>query len=218
MNELTKATVLLLFTMFSLSLGAGLTVADDAKEETSDSAPVALSVPPLDHLDYPLDRPTWIDEGRSPMDSVDGEDVVIAITSGPAPSPETAEEMMEVMALGAVENYVDQKLQELPEHVGSEDIGIDIDWVRDELISRRYDGTVKTGDSVQYESACLLRIEKSHQEVLNRLVQNHQLQHRLAAVGVLGGLCLAGLLGGSILFGWLSSRQQRLASHENAIG
>ncbi|MCM2373260.1 hypothetical protein [Aporhodopirellula aestuarii] len=203
-----KIALVLSLAIFGCVFAPQAGLADEAADKEA-SAPVALSVPPLDHVDYPLDRPTWIDEGRSPMDPVDGEDVFIAVSSGPAPSPEAAVEMMEVMALGAVENYVDQKLQGLSREIDAAEIGVELDWVRDELISRRYDGTVKTGDVVQYESACLLRIDKSHQQVLDRLIQNQQLQHRLAAVGILGGMCLAGLLSGSILFGWLSSRQQR---------
>ncbi|MFG0253700.1 MAG: hypothetical protein ACF787_01165 [Rhodopirellula sp. JB053] len=194
------------------SLNVCSATADDSDEKEQTNEPVALSVAPLDHVEYPLDRPQWIEEGRTPLDSDDSDEVVIAITSGPAPTPEAAVEMMEVMALGAVENYVDQRLQETNSDVSSSDVAIDLDWVLNELVSRRYDGTVKTGDMVQYESACLLRMDGSHQEMLNRLVQNHELQGRLAAVGVLGVLCLVGLLSGSIFFGWLSSRQQRFAA------
>jgi len=180
---------------------------DDGKTSKGDQAPAELSVAPLDHIDYPLDRPPWIEDTGDYLDASEGKDVLIAVTSGPAPSPEIAVEIMHVMARGAVENYVDRLGQNYSEPIDTDAITIDMDWVRNELIGRQYDGTVTSGELVQYESACLLRIDASHRQTLDRLVQNQRLMHRMAAVGVVSVLCLLGLLGGSIFFGWASSRQ-----------
>lgn len=179
-----------------------------AGEETAAAEePSTLSVAPLDHVDYPLDRPPWIDDTGDAIAGTGDEDVLIAVTSGPAPSPESAREIMEVMAQGAVENYVEQLAQQYSEPIDANEIQVDKDWIGTDLISRQYEGTMETGEMVQYESACLLRIGTSEQQTLEQLIQNHRLKHRLAAVGAFAGMGLIVLLSGSIVFGWASSRQ-----------
>ncbi len=168
----------------------------------------ALSVPPLDQVDYPLDRPNWIEEHRIPSPPSNGEDLLISVSSGPTASPEVATEMMEVMARGAVENYLEQMAHDGPEIIPAEQLQVDMDWVRDELISRRYDGTVGSGDEVRYESACLLRISEAEQRQLAESIQNYRLRGRLSTIGAIVLIGFAGLLGGSVGLGWLASRQQ----------
>lgn len=192
-------------------IAAGQPVRAQASDSADEGSPVALSVAPLDHVEYPLDRPPWIDDTGDTIEANDGADVLIAVTSGPAPSPAAAIEMMEVMARGAVENYVEHLTQGYSEPIDGNQIKVDMDWIRDELISRQYEGTIQTGEAVQYESACLLRIGETQQHTLDQLIQNYRLKHRLAAVGVVGFLSLLALLGGSIVFGWASSRQDRVS-------
>lgn len=171
-----------------------------------------LSVAPLDHVDYPLDRPGWIEEHRVPVAPSNGGDLLISVSSGPAASPEIAAEMMEVMARGAVENYLEQMAQHGAEMVPADQIEVAPDWLREELISRRYDGTVGMGDEVRYESACLLRISGEEQQKLAESIQNYRLQGRLSKVGAIALLGFAGLLGGAIGLGWLATRQQSKAT------
>lgn len=187
--------------------------ADAADQKTDDKAVVSvaesspLSVAPLDQVDYPLDRPSWIEEHRVPSQLSDGADLLISVSSGPASSPEIAAEMLDVMARGAVENVLEQMAQDGPEVIPSEQIQVDMDWVRDELISRRYDGTVGIGDEVRYESACLLRINSAEQRKLAESIQSYRLRGRLSIVGVVALMGFAGLIAGSTGLGWLASRQ-----------
>lgn len=190
-------------------------VADDAAE---------LSIAPLDHVEYPSDRPRWIEESpqanSSPLSSKQSkstesksDDVIsIVVVSPPQPTPEAAAEMMEVMAKGAVENYIDQQAAALPESIDTKKIVVEMDWIRNELITRRYDGEVQSGDQTEYESACLMQLKDQHQVVLQKLIQNHHLMHRLGVVGILALGGFLALVGGSILFGGLASRQQRRSS------
>lgn len=170
--------------------------------------PSELSVPPLDQVDYPLDRPNWIDEHRVPIPPAQGDDLLISVSSGPAASPEVAAEMMEVMARGAVENYLEQLAHDGPEIIPAEQLQVDMDWVRDELISRRYDGTVGGSDEARYESACLLRISEAEQRKLAQSIQNYRLQGRLSTIGAVALIGFASLVGGSVGLGWLASREQ----------
>lgn len=186
---------------------------DDRKLESDTIAAVAdssskLSVAPLDHVDYPLDRPVWIEEHRIPVTPSNGGDLLISVSSGPAATPGIAAEMMEVMARGAMENYLEQMAQNDAEPVPADRIEVAADWLREELISRRYDGTVGSGDEVRYESACLLRISDEEQQKLAESIQNYRLMARLSNVGVIALLGFTGLLGGAFGLGWLASRQQ----------
>lgn len=171
-----------------------------------------LSVAPLDHIDYPLDRPHWIDDTGDTVEAGHDDTVLIAVTSGPSPSPAAALEAMEVMARGAVENYVEHLSRGFSERIDADEIKVDMDWIRDELIARHYEGTVQTGETLQYESACLLQIGKTQQQTLEQLIQNQRLKHRLAAVGILGLLSLLALLGGSVVFGWASAPRKNAAA------
>ncbi|WP_404306251.1 hypothetical protein [Neorhodopirellula lusitana] len=200
------------------------TVKRTADEETSDkqsssARSAKLSVAPLDHVEYPDDRPHWIDspDGRKSgkptglhIGKAENADALsIAVVSPPQASPKEAAEMMEVMARGAVENYIDQHAATLNERINSKEITVEMDWIRDELIVRRYDGEVQSGDATLYESACLLQITPPHQEVLNRLIDNHRLLRRLAIVGIFALIGFGGLVGGSIVLGGLASHQER---------
>lgn len=186
---------------------------DDKKVEAhpskiSSESSSKLSVAPLDHVDYPLERPGWIEEYRVPVTPTSGADLLISVSSGPAASAEIAAEMMEVMARGAVENYLEEMAQDGAEPVPAEEIEVASNWLREELVSRRYDGTVGSGDEIRYESACLLRISAEEQQKLAESVRNYRLQRRLATVGVVAILGFAGMLSGAIGLGWLASRQQ----------
>lgn len=187
---------------------------DDKKVDTHPAKVISkssskLSVAPLDHVDYPLERPGWIEEHRVPVAPNEGGDLLISVSSGPAASPEIAAEMMEVMARGAVENYLEQMTQDGAEPVPADEIEVAPDWLREELISRRYDGTVGSGDEVRYESACLLRISAEEQQKLTESIQNYRLQRRLSTVGVVALVGFAGLVSAAVGLGWLASRQQR---------
>lgn len=197
--------------LFSLALvmTTGIGFADtEMDDDTSGSDATELSIAPLDHLDFPDDRPKWIESSLEINKDEDGM-ISIPVVSPPQPTPEAAAEMMEVMARGAVENYIDQKANLVSEPIDSKKIEVEMDWIRDELITRRYDGEVQLGEQTQYESACLLSLTATHQATLNRLIQNHQLMHRMGVVALFGVGGFLSLVVGSIVFGGLATRQQR---------
>lgn len=200
---------------FAVMLTACTTVPVHADEEnTPDQQSAELSIAPLDHVEYPSDRPKWIEQRAdhfssltddSPSDRV----ISIVVVAPPQPTPEAAAEMMEVMAKGAVENYIDQQATTIAEPIDTTKIVVETEWIRNELITRRYDGEVQSGDQTEFESACLLQLAPQHQTVLQSLIQNHRLKHRLGAIGVFACGGFLTLVGGSIVFGGLAARQQR---------
>ncbi|TWT66029.1 hypothetical protein [Allorhodopirellula solitaria] len=198
-------------TSISLAPHAAAAEGDESggnKPEPVSQQPAALSVAPLGYLDYPLDRPNWIEEHRLPEQPSEGEDLLISVSSGPAASPEIAAEMMEVMAGGAVENYLIEMAQGDPDLLPRDPISVDMNWVREQLISRRYDGTVDSGGQVRYESAGLLRINREQQHRLQQIVQNQHLETRLSTVAAVAITGLIAMIGGATGLGWLASRQQ----------
>ncbi len=182
--------------------------ADDevkAEVEPKENETAELSVAPLSHLIYPDDRPGWIDE---PIAN-DGTDYSLVVTSGPSGSIEEADELIRVYARGAVQSYVDELVSEQEWATEPEMIPLGIDWIRDELVVRRYEGVVQVGDEQQFEKAILIRIEPNDKKVFETAIADMKLKERLAATGIviLGGFSL--LVGGSIVLGGLASRQKQ---------
>ncbi len=206
-NWIAVVAATLMFLISSVGRSGAADPHTDDRTPRSAEQKTTLSVAPLDQVGYPLDRPVWIEEHRVPTQPNEGADLLISVSSGPASSPEIAAEMMEVMARGAVENMLEQMVLDGPDVIPIDQIHVDMDWVRDELISRRYEGTVGTGDGVRYESACLLRMNSAERRKLSESIQSYRLQGRLSVVGVVALLGFAGLLAGSTGLGWLAGRQ-----------
>lgn len=206
-------TVAIAMVLLGVLPGSGLSnshrcFADDevkAEVEPKENETAELSVAPLSHLIYPDDRPGWIDE---PIAN-DGKDYSLVVTSGPSSSIEEADEIIGVYARGAVQSYVDELVSEQEWATEPEMIPLDINWIRDELVVRRYEGVVQVGDEQQFEKAILIRIEPDDKKVFETAIADMKLKERLAATGIviLGGFSL--LVGGSIVLGGLASRQKQ---------
>ncbi|EMI26342.1 putative secreted protein [Rhodopirellula europaea SH398] len=206
-------TVAIAMVLLGALPGSGLSnshrcFADDevkAEVEPKENDTAELSVAPLSHLIYPDDRPGWIDE---PIAN-DGKDYSLVVTSGPSSSIEEADELIGVYARGAVQSYVDELVSEQEWATEPEMIPLDINWIRDELVVRRYEGVVQVGDEQQFEKAILIRIEPDDKKVFETAIADMKLKERLAATGIviLGGFSL--LVGGSIVLGGLASRQKQ---------
>ena len=206
-------TVAIAMVLLGALPGSGLSnshrcFADDevkAEVEPKENETAELSVAPLSHLIYPDDRPGWIDE---PIAN-DGKDYSLVVTSGPSSSIEEADELIGVYARGAVQSYVDELVSEQEWATEPEMIPLDINWIRDELVVRRYEGVVQVGDEQQFEKAILIRIEPDDKKVFETTIADMKLKERLAATGIviLGGFSL--LVGGSIVLGGLASRQKQ---------
>jgi hypothetical protein len=183
---------------------------DEVKVETGrdEDDAAELSVAPLSHVIYPADRPGWIEE---PIENADGpsEEYSVVVTSEPSDSIEEADELLGVYARAAVQSYVDTLYSKHDWATEPEMISLDLDWIRDELVVRRYEGNVQVGDETKFEKAVLIRIEADDQKVLETAIADRQLRERLAATGIviLGAFTL--LVGGSIVLGGLASRQRQ---------
>lgn len=172
-------------------------------EASEDAPPVELSVPPMDHVTYPSDRPNWISETGDPD--------VIVVESEVQPSPEEAEDVLRVMVRAAVQTIIADRVDALRSDITARDIGVNVSdaWIDSQLVVRRYAGTVEAGGETRFESAVMLKLDADDNERLDKLVRNAMTSERLAALGVMALVGFAGLLGGSVVLNGLSSRQKR---------
>lgn len=152
--------------------------------EGTKEIPAELSVAPLDHVEYPADRPPWLSNPPS-LEAAWHEWVVV---TPPCDTADQAQELLSVLTRAAVASYVEQL-------TGSDADAINFpvsdDWIEKTLVSRRYSGRVAEGDMDRVEQAVELVFNPTVQEDIRSEWKNHQVKQRLGAVG----LGVAGLLG-----------------------
>lgn len=183
----------------------------DSESEVVQETDAALSVPPLGHIEYPADRPKWIDGHEAEPAKEEGGKLVFktAVSSGPSPTRAAAVEMMQVMARAEITNFAEQRGVELGLGMEVESLPIEQAWLDDVVVVRRYDGQIQVGGEPAFESAALLQLSEGDRGKIDRLIRNEQLGERLAATGIVVLLGFGGLLGGSIVLGGIASRQRK---------
>ncbi|MCG8649089.1 MAG: hypothetical protein MI861_04615 [Pirellulales bacterium] len=177
--------------------------------EDSQAKPGQLSVPPLDHIIYPEDRPEWVD-ARPSLDELPHTWVVI---SGPSETPEQSVNDLKLVQRAAVETY----LKGLPGADGRSDFfPITDQWIEDELAVRRYSGELTQGGDKRYEDAVELRFDQSTRQQMLTALKNVEVRNRLGALGVLVSSGLVGLMCSSAFFGFWSRRVERRDAAKSA--
>jgi hypothetical protein len=168
----------------------------------TDDAPKPLSVAPLDHVEYPDDRPDWVE---SSLD-IDGDSVHIVVVSGPCDTPEESLEQLKLMLRAAVSTYVSR----ITGSGGEFDFyPISDEQIDHELVVRRYEGTVVHEGTTKYEHAVELGFtDEKRQEIITSW-NNVTVGDRLRALSglVVGGLVM--LMCSSALLGMFSRRAER---------
>lgn len=164
--------------------------------------PARLSVAPIDHLQYPEDRPGWIEAGHDLESSTHR----WIVRTEPSDSPEAAQDRLAVALSAGLETYVAQLL-------GSSDVaGIlpaDDKQVLEQLIARRYEGRLTRGGEPAYEAALELQITPEVRHRVHEAWKNRQVRSRLGALGVLVGGGLALLTFGAVVAGGISRHVER---------
>ncbi len=161
-----------------------------------------LSVPPLDHVDYPADRPKWLDQ----LPSFGGDFDSIVVVTEPAESAEAAGEELRWMQRAAIGNYVAQTLDSPDRY----DVYLpDEETIDRELVARQYTGVVTIGDETHYESATELRFDAKQKQAIEDAWKNVEVGQRLKALGGLASLGLVALMCTSGLIGVVSRRFAR---------
>ncbi len=171
-----------------------------AKNGVRKDATVAeLSVAPLDQFEYPDDRPKWLHEPPQ----LDGDVHHWVVVSSPAETRDESVEELGRLQRAALMRYVEGHTEN---QSANEIFAVTDQWIEDNLITDRYVGEVKQGDTLLYEDAVKLTFDKGVQSEIAYASKRIQVRDRLAATGVLvaGGLCC--LMIGSLATGFLGRR------------
>ncbi|MEM9587007.1 MAG: hypothetical protein AAGA03_06965 [Planctomycetota bacterium] len=161
-----------------------------------------LSVAPLDHVDYPVDRPSWL---RQEPD-LDGDLHTWVVVTHPCESLEQSQAVVEELAKMAVVSYLAETSQQRWDADPGDEDWIDETWYDESLVVRRYDGTVLMGDSERFESAIELEFSSEFRDRVRKQWQQHEVGRRLGVLGVMLGTGFVALLAGSGVVGAIGRR------------
>lgn len=187
----------------------GLSSSEVFAEQTADNrSATPLSVAPLDHMEYPPDRPAWIDQTIE-IDQLFGAEhrtATVVVVSGPSDTLDESLDELLVMQRAAVNSVIAQV-------TGHQDVDsvfvISDEEIDRDLVTRRYDGEVLQGDTLRYEHAVELQFSPKLRRAMIAAKDNIEVRHRLNAIGVmtLGGFLT--LIGSSALIGFTLRRNSR---------
>ena len=170
-----------------------LAAATPAWSEESKQSGV-LSVPPLDHVEYPNSRPDWV----SNKPDFSGETDTIVVVAGPCETKNECLEELRWMQRAAVTTYVAR----LVDSVGFTDEYEPTDEeIAERLVSRTYTGEVTAGGQAKYEHAVELRFDPEVKAQVMAAWENVEVADRLgalaasAALGAVLLMCSGGLIG-----------------------
>ncbi len=199
-ESMKKHSAWLLLFMFAPSVAIAATGASDSQKTSEPGNAAPLSVAPLDHVEYPDDRPEWVGQSVEVNDDA----TVIVVVSGPSDTEQESLEELRVMQRAAVNAMVARVTghQDVEQVFPMGDEEIDR-----QLVARRYSGELLQGDATKYEHAVELHFSKEILELMHAAKNNIEVRHRLAAVGVLAVAGLVSLMGSSAMLGVLLRRK-----------
>ena len=160
-----------------------------------------LSRPPLSHVEYPSDRPAWLDDSPN----LESEPHTWVVVTEPAETLEKCREELALMRRAAVASYV--KYRSKSDRFDF--YPINDKWIKQRLVSRTYQGSVTKGGTPHYELAVELTFEPEVQsEIVNAWTQIN-VRDRLGALGVMVFVGLIILVCASAFLCLLSRRATR---------
>ena len=173
----------------------------DAADADGDAAdadqPAALSVPPLDHVTYPDDRPDWV-EAEDDLEAVTHR---LMVRTPPCESREECEDRLARELVLKLQVYPSLLLDD---PAAAFLFPVDDKAITERVIARRYDGELRQGELPAFESVLELRIDAELQHQLRHRYRNRELRDRygaLAVLGVGGWVVMAGLAGMTAMWG-----------------
>ncbi len=182
-------------TMATMSVASEKEAVSSAETATgaSEQGPAELSVPPLDHVEYPDDRPSWL----SDFPDLESTDHTWVVVTPSCDSVDAADESVHELAKAAVGFYIEQLTGLSVETI---DFPLDDAWVENELIAKEYAGELSEGNSARYESAVMLEFTPEVQAEIREAAKNFAVRQRLGAVGlIVTGLFGMFMLGSGLL-------------------
>lgn len=200
-----SSTCLLMLLLVPAAIAEDVASDTEVLEKETAKEAAELSVPPLDHITYPADRPTWVvdaDNG-SPFTIVDGNKVIVL-----SPLSDTQVQCDELLMISA-RVAADQYVIDLVDFVADRDFYEFSDEEINDLITREYVGTAKQGDMTMHQRAIELTFTPEKQREIKAASKNIEVDRRLHRMGgfFLGGLVM--LFGSSAAIGAVGRLRSR---------
>ncbi|QDT13628.1 hypothetical protein [Planctomycetes bacterium K23_9] len=175
---------------------------DAAKTDAGQPSDVKeLSRPPLSHVEYPADRPSWLDQapnlGEAPHTWV--------IVTAPAETLDECRDEIALMRRAAVASYI--KLKSNSDRFDF--YPINDKWIKERLVSRTYQGKVTKGGTEHYEMAVELTFPQEVQSEILTAWDQINVRDRLASMGAVVFTGLTLLICASMLLCMFSRRATR---------
>ncbi|OYP31715.1 hypothetical protein [Rhodopirellula sp. MGV] len=168
---------------------------NDSAEPSQGSA--NLSVAPLTHITYPDDWPSWADAERN----IEGSNHTWPVTTGGCKTIEACEDKLMALLRANIALYIKECYD-----WNCDECYLSDQAIREILVARRYEGTITKGDEELKEIAVELRFDPEAQALIQRAVQNDQLDGRLRASGGLFAITIIGLFCSGGILGVISRR------------
>ncbi len=175
--------------------------ANDQVSESATETTTELSVPPLDHVEYPDDRPSWLDQAPDLESRIH---TWVVVTS-PCDTYDECSDQLAILKRAAVSSYI----RELTKSDQVDFYPVNDKWIESQLIVKNYQGSVTQGDLPMVEQAVMLEFTPRNQQEIQAAWKNIQVRERLGSLGVLVFFGLVVLIGSSSLLGLIGRRIDR---------
>ena len=193
----------------------GLSVADEQADKLQDDKAndqvveveqdsKELSVPPLDHVVYPENRPEWLGNPVQQSDNV----ATFVVVSGPCETREESQRELRLMRQAAFATFIKSVVGTF----GSAGFyQVSDERFDQELTLRRYSGELEVGGTTHYEDAVEIQITQSERDAMLEAWKNIEVTRRMATLGVatVGGFIA--LVVSSTVFGAAIRRREQKA-------
>jgi len=178
---------------------------ENQRKNQATAVSTELRVAPLDHVEYPADRPAWIDV----ISDMNGDTHTWVVVSTPSESLQESLESLQMLQSIAIDLYANKLIQQAGHH---DSLTLDESWMTEHLerlVARTYQGTLIQGDAEYFEHAVELHFTPEIQTQIWHQWKNQEVGRRLGLVGFLTviGTVLTGC--GAAAMGILARRVER---------
>jgi predicted transcriptional regulator len=182
----------------ALAIVSAVPADDQVGQPPADDTATELSVPPLDHVVYPDDRPSWLNQ----VPDLESRIHTWVVVTSPKDTKQECADELGILQRAAVSSYI-------RELTGSDDVDfypVNDKWIESQLVIKSYQGSVTEGDLPMVEQAVMLEFTPRNQQEILKAWKNIQVRERLGSLGVVVFFGLVLLMGSSTLLGAVGRR------------
>ncbi len=174
---------------------------DQASKTSSDEKATELSAPPLMHVEYSSDRPSWLDQDPD----LESRTHTWVVVTEPADTFDESTDRLAIAKRAAVSEYI----SELTASTDVDFYPVNDKWIESQLVVDSYSGQLTQGGEPMFEQAVMLEFTPRNQQEILAAWKNIQVRERLGSLGVLVFFGLVLLISTSWLLGMVGRRVER---------